>query len=198
MASPRFWRPSLLRVRTLNTFHLPRPPPHIPSIRYASNLPPSPRTRSPKSSNLIPPLPPSPPPPRREGGALTALARIFRSNSYFRTAVLLIVGGTLYYWTSHIERVPDANGRKRIMLAPKDVVTRQCITKYRLMREALVRSGALIGVDDERCRRIHKVLSQLISQNELDTKARGGRWEVAVVDPQNYGIYKYFSMSILT
>jgi hypothetical protein len=83
------------------------------------------------------------------------------------------------------------------MLAPKDVVTRQCITKYRVMREALVRSGALIGVDDERCRRIHKVLGQLISRNELDTKARGGRWEVAVVDPGNYGIYKYFSTSVL-
>jgi hypothetical protein len=83
------------------------------------------------------------------------------------------------------------------MLAPQDVVTRQCITKYKVMKEGFVRSGALIGVDDERCRRIHKVLSQLISRNELDTQARGGRWEVAVADPQNYGMYKYLSTSIL-
>jgi hypothetical protein len=129
--------------------------------------------------------------------ALRAWISLFQNNSYFRAALLVVVGGTLYYWTSHIERVPDANGRKRIMLTPQDVVTRQCIAKYRLMREGFVRSGALIGVDDERCRRIHEVLSKLISGNELDTQARGGRWEVAVVDQRNYGMYKYLSTSIL-
>jgi hypothetical protein len=50
----------------------------------------------------------------------------------------------------------------------------------------------LIGVDDERCRRIHNVFGRLISGNELDTQVRGGRWEVAVVDIESldeYGVY---------
>jgi hypothetical protein len=126
---------------------------------------------------------------------LRAWISLFQNNSYFRAALLLVVGGTLYYWTSHIERVPDVNGRRRIMLAPKDVVTRQCLTKYKLTRDTLVHSGALIGVDDERCKRIHKVLGQLVSRNELDTPARGGRWEVAVGDLRDYG--RYISTSIL-
>jgi hypothetical protein len=39
-------------------------------------------------------------------GTWRTLGSIFRNNIYFRTIVLLVVCGTIYYYISHIETVP--------------------------------------------------------------------------------------------
>jgi hypothetical protein len=60
-------------------------------------------------------------PPGRWG----TLGSAIRSKAYFRTIVVLVVCGTIYYYISHTETVPGfSDGRRRFMIGSADAVTR--------------------------------------------------------------------------
>ena len=66
------------------------------------------------------------------------------------------------------------------MVSTVDAVTRQCLVKYALLKKEW--KDKLLGSEDERARRAHRVLERLIAANHLEKGLLGGKWEVMVVD----------------
>ncbi|KAH6668537.1 hypothetical protein B0J14DRAFT_168798 [Halenospora varia] len=66
------------------------------------------------------------------------------------------------------------------MVGTADAVTRQCLVKYALLKKEW--KDKLLGLEDERTRRVHRVLERLIAANHLEKGVLGGKWEVMVVD----------------
>ena len=66
------------------------------------------------------------------------------------------------------------------MVGSADAVTRQCLVKYALSKKEW--KDKLLGLEDERVRRAHRVLERLIAANYLEKGLLGGKWEVMVVD----------------
>ncbi|KAG4430537.1 hypothetical protein IFR05_013975 [Cadophora sp. M221] len=117
----------------------------------------------------------------KKPGTWRTLGSVLRNNIYFRTIVVLVVCGTIYYYISHIETVPgSSDGRRRFMVGTADAVTRQCLVKYALLKKEW--KDKLLGLEDERTRRVHRVLERLIAANHLEKGVLGGKWEVMVVD----------------
>jgi hypothetical protein len=90
---------------------------------------------------------------------------------------------TLLYFGSHLKAVPDVHGRRRFMLVSEDSMEKQCVVKYKLLREKL--KEHLVGIEDERVRTVHFVLERLLSGNGLTGKGR--RWEVMVIEDAQEG-----------
>jgi hypothetical protein len=72
------------------------------------------------------------------------------------------------------------------MLVSGDSIEKQCLVKYRLLREKL--KQYLVGTEDERVRKVHFVLERLLDGNEL--KGKGKRWEIMVVQ-NDIGMQSY-------
>ncbi len=66
------------------------------------------------------------------------------------------------------------------MVGSADAVTRQCLVKYALSK--MEWKDKLVGLEDERMKRAHRVLERLIAANHLEKGVPGGKWEVMVVD----------------
>ena len=82
------------------------------------------------------------------------------------------------YIGSHVETVPEASGRRRVMLVSEDSIERQAIVSYQMMREKVM--GNLVCIEDERVRRMHFVFERLLDGNGLT--GRGKRSEIMVIN----------------
>jgi hypothetical protein len=116
--------------------------------------------------------------PEYEYGPWTSYYNAFRKNVYFRIFSLSMLSVTLLYFGSHFEAVPDVRGRRRFMLVSEDSMEKQCVVKYKLLREKL--KEHLVGIEDDRVRRVHFVLERLLGGNGLTGKGR--RWEIMIIE----------------
>jgi hypothetical protein len=62
------------------------------------------------------------------------------------------------------------------MFGSEDSIEKQNIVKYKLLREKW--KDRLVGIEDERVRRVHFLLQRLLDNNELSGK--GKRWGVRI------------------
>jgi hypothetical protein len=90
---------------------------------------------------------------------------------------------TLLYFGSHLKAVPDVHGRRRFMLVSEDSMEKQFVVKYKLLREKL--KEHLVGIEDDRVRRVHFVLERLLGGNGLTGKGR--RWEIMIIEKAQEG-----------
>ncbi|KAL2075244.1 hypothetical protein VTL71DRAFT_187 [Oculimacula yallundae] len=109
---------------------------------------------------------------------------LFRRNRIFRYGVLFALIGTVSYYRYFLEQVPDEDGRNRLMFFSQDSIGRQCVVKYKRWREMY--RNHLVGLDDGRARRYHRILEGIIEANGLDTNTElgEGRWQVMVLESE--------------
>lgn len=66
------------------------------------------------------------------------------------------------------------------MVGSADAVTRQCLGKYALSK--IEWKDKLVGLEDKRVKRAHRVLERLIAANHLEKGVLRGKWEVMVAN----------------
>jgi len=70
------------------------------------------------------------------------------------------------------------------MLASEESIEKESVVRYKLRREKMM--DHLVGIEDERVRRVHYVFERLLEGNGLT--GRGKRWEILVIDDGREGM----------
>ena len=117
-------------------------------------------------------------------GPWTVYGRLFQRHRTFRTSAIIVLVVTVSYYSCFLEQVPDEDARRRLLFSSQASVGRQCVTKYKTIRENL--KDHMIGLEDDRVRRYHRVLGGIIDANGLggNTEMGEGKWEVMVLETE--------------
>lgn len=104
--------------------------------------------------------------------------RAFQSNRWVRRAPWIALSGYIIYLAFHIERVPDVDGRWRLMIIPDNS---ELVERYRYdsdMIESI--QDHQLGPEHIKVQRARRVLDQLVLANGIGTVEGGMDWEVSV------------------